>query len=60
MSGDHIGIMHPMPPMPMLPLDFERIGPELRYHLERALDGAGRTIEGVGRGIGRTLMDLDY
>jgi predicted metalloprotease with PDZ domain len=61
MSGDHIDVMHPMPPMPpMPPVDFERIGPELRYHLERALDGAGRAIEGVGRGIGRTLMDLDY
>jgi serine protease Do len=60
MSGDHIGIMAPMPPMPpMPPIDFERIGPELRYHLERAFDGAGRAIEGVGRGIGRTLMDLD-
>ncbi|MDQ3949170.1 MAG: PDZ domain-containing protein [Gemmatimonadota bacterium] len=57
MSGDHIGIMHPMPPMP--PIDFERIGPEVRSYLERALDGAGRAIEGVGRGIGRTLMDLD-
>jgi hypothetical protein len=57
MSGDHIGIMHPMPPMP--PLEFERVGPELRYHIERALEGAGRAIEGVGRGIGRTLMDLD-
>jgi serine protease Do len=60
MSGDHIGIMHPMPPLPpMPPIDFERIGPEVRYQLERALDGAGRAIEGVGRGIGRTLMDLD-
>ena len=57
MSGDHIGIMAPMPPMP--PFDFDRIGPELHYHLERALDGAGRALEGVGRGIGRTLMDLE-
>jgi len=57
MSGDHMGIMPPLPPIP--PLDFERIGPEVRYHLERALEGAGRTIEGVGRGIGRRLMDLD-
>ncbi len=55
MSGDHVGfIMDPMPPM-----EFEQIGPELRYHIERALDGAGRVMEGVGRGIGRTLRDLD-
>jgi hypothetical protein len=63
MSGDHVGIMHPMPPMPPLPplppIDLERIGPEVRYQLERALEGAGRAIEGVGRGIGRTLMDLE-
>ena len=58
MSGDHVGIvMPPMPPMP--PVDFEGIGPELRYHIERALDGAGRAIEGVGRGIGRKLQDLE-
>jgi hypothetical protein len=58
MSGDHIGItMPPIPPIP--PMEFERLGPELRYHLERALDGAGRAIEGAGRGIGRKLMDLE-
>jgi hypothetical protein len=57
MSGDHIGIMHPMPPIP--PVDFEMIGPEVRYRLERALEGAGRAIEGVGRGISRRLMDFD-
>jgi hypothetical protein len=60
MSGDHIGIMHALPPIPPIPpFEFERVGPELRYHIERALEGAGRAIEGVGRGIGRTLMDLD-
>jgi hypothetical protein len=60
-SGDHVGsMMHPMPPIPPLPPgDFDRIGPELRYHIERALDGAGRVMEGVGRGIGRTFRDLD-
>lgn len=57
MSGDNIRIMGPMPPMPAI--EFERIGPELRYHLDRALEGAGRTMEGVGRGIGRALRDLD-
>ncbi len=57
MSGDNIGIMGPMPPMP--PIEFERIGPELRYHLDRAFEGAGRAMEGVGRGIGRALRDLD-
>jgi hypothetical protein len=57
MSGDNMGIMAPMPPMPAI--DLERLGPELRYHLDRALDGAGRTMEGVGRGIGRALRDLD-
>ena len=68
MSGDHIGIMAPMPPLPPIPpIEFERIGPELRYHLERALEGAGRAVEGVGRGLegvgrglGRTRMDLDF
>jgi S1-C subfamily serine protease len=59
MSGDHIGGDHMgiIPPLP--PLDFDRIGPEVRYKLERALEGAGRVIEGVGRGVGRALMDLD-
>jgi hypothetical protein len=57
MSGDHIGIMPPMPPIP--PIDVDWIGPEVRYRLERALEGAGRAIEGAGRGIGRMLMDLD-
>jgi hypothetical protein len=57
MSGDHIGIMPPLPPIP--PIDFERIGPEVRYQLERAFEEAGRAIDGVGRGVGRTLMDLD-
>ncbi len=60
MSGDNAGIVGPMPPMPpMPPIEFERIGPELRYHLNRAFEGAGRAMEGVGRGIGRTLRDLD-
>jgi predicted metalloprotease with PDZ domain len=60
MSGDHIGIMTPMPPMPAIPpMELEWIGPEVRRRLERALEGAGRAIEGAGRGIGRTLMDLD-
>jgi hypothetical protein len=60
MTGDRIEMMHPMPPMPPIPpIDLERIGPEVRYRLERALEGAGRAIEGVGRGIGRTLMELD-
>ena len=57
MSGDNIGIMTPMPPLPAI--EFERFGPELRYRLDRALEGAGRTMEGVGRGIGRALRDLD-
>jgi serine protease Do len=61
MTGDHIEMMHPMPPMPPIPpIDFERIGPEVRYRLERALEGAGRAIDGVGRGIGRSLMELDF
>jgi hypothetical protein len=57
LSGDNVGIMAPMPPMPAI--EFERIGPELRYHLDRALEGAGRAMEGVGRGIGRSLRQLD-
>jgi hypothetical protein len=57
-GGDHMGIIPPLPPLP--PLEFDRIGPEVRYKLERALEGAGRMIEGVGRGVGRTLMDLDF
>lgn len=60
LSGDNVGIMAPMPPMPPMPaIEFERIGPELRYHLDRALEGAGRAMEGVGRGIGRSLRHLD-
>ena len=58
MSGDHIGIVHPpIPPLP--PIQLEGFGPEVRYHIERALDGAGRAIEGAGRGLGRRLMELD-
>jgi hypothetical protein len=52
MSGDNIEIMPPMPPMPPVPSgDFEWIGPEIRYQIERALEGAGRAIEGAGRAI---------
>ena len=63
MSGDHIGIMPPMPaiaPMPpMPPIDFEVMGPDVRERIERALERAGRAMEGVGRGWGRRLMELD-
>jgi hypothetical protein len=59
-SGDHVGGMPPMPPLaPMPPGEFEHIGPDVRYHIERALEGAGRAIDGVGRRLGRTLMELD-
>jgi serine protease Do len=57
MSGDHVGVIAPMPPLP--PIEFEHIGPEIRYRLERALEGAGGAIEGAGRRIRRTLMDID-
>jgi predicted metalloprotease with PDZ domain len=57
MSGDHIGIMAPMPAIPpMPPMDFDWIGPEVRYQIERALEGTGRALEGVGRGIGRGMV----
>ena len=41
-SGDHIGIMPAVPPLP--PLDFERIGPEIRESLQRALRATGRAV----------------
>jgi hypothetical protein len=59
-SGDHIGIMPPIPPLPVIaPEDFEWIGPEVRRTIERALDGTGRALERAGRAAGRTLMNLD-
>src|SRR3712207_2263730 len=52
-SGDHIGVMPPLPPVPVLaPDDVEWIGPEVRRSIERALEGAGRR-------VGRTLIDLE-
>jgi hypothetical protein len=57
MSGDHIGIIPPIPPLP--PIQVEGIGPEVRYHIERALDRAADAVEGAGRRVGRRLMELD-
>ena len=64
--GDGMGMMPgAMPGMTpgALPLGFDGalIGEQVRTAIERAMDGAGRALEGMGRGLGRArLRSQDY
>jgi S1-C subfamily serine protease len=51
--GDGMGMMPGA-----LPLDFDGalIGEQVRTAIERAMDGAGRALEGMGRGLNRTRL----
>lgn len=56
--GDNgMGMMPGMMPG-ALPLDFDGalIGEQVRTAIERAMDGAGRALEGMGRGLGRARL----
>jgi len=55
--GDGMGMMPGMTPG-ALPLDFDGalIGEQVRTAIERAMDGAGRALEGMGRGLGRARL----
>jgi len=57
-GGDGMGMMAPGL-MPMN-IDGAMIGSEVRRSIERAMDGAGRALEGVGRGLSRSRsLQLD-
>ena len=56
-GGDGMGMMPGMAPG-ALPLDFDGalIGEQVRTAIERAMDGASRALEGMGRGLGRARV----
>jgi S1-C subfamily serine protease len=61
-SGDGMGMGMGMGMMPgALPLDFDGavIGEQVRAAIERAMSGAGRALEGVGRGLNRSRQWQD-
>src|SRR3954471_254596 len=61
-SGDGMGMGMGMGMMPgALPLDFDGavIGEQVRTAIERAMSGAGRALEGVGRGLNRSRQWQD-
>jgi S1-C subfamily serine protease len=57
-GGDGMGVMPPG----LMPMNFDgaMVGSEVRRSIERAMEGAGRALEGVGRGLGRSRsLQLD-
>ena len=50
-TGDHVGVFPDFPSM--LRLDGGALGGDVRRAIERAMEAAGRTLEDVGRGMGR-------
>ncbi|HKN66908.1 MAG TPA: PDZ domain-containing protein [Gemmatimonadaceae bacterium] len=61
-SGDGMGMGMGMGMMPgAMPLDFDGaiIGEQVRAAIERAMSGAGRALEGVGRGLSRSRQWQD-
>jgi serine protease Do len=56
LNGDGMSMMPGMMP---LNLDGGMIGDQVRRSIERAMQGAGRALEGVGRGLGRSFEPQD-
>jgi len=53
-GGDGMGMGMMSPGVMPMNLDGAMIGSEVRRSIERAMQGAGRALEGVGRGLSRT------
>jgi S1-C subfamily serine protease len=58
MTGGGLGLLGPEVPAPAFGLNGVQIGGQVREAIERAMDGANRALEGVGRGLQRTRIYL--